>query len=95
MFLRAIPLPHGRTALDAIRELDLDSWDLAVWIQVLELLRDVRNGCVDSAVASFDILPLESGRDLLDEGHLFAFLQKRCNDQQALDLGGLLWSRGR
>ena len=27
VFLRAIPLPHGRTALDTLRELDLDSRD--------------------------------------------------------------------
>jgi hypothetical protein len=66
------------TALDAVWELDLDSWDLAVWIQVFELLGDVRNGSVDSAVAALDVLPFEASRinRLLNEllGGLFACL---------------------
>jgi hypothetical protein len=78
VFPGAAPLPHGRTALDAVWELDLDSWDLAVWIQVFELLGDVRNGSVDSAVAALDVLPFEASRinRLLNEllGGLFACL---------------------
>jgi hypothetical protein len=47
-----------------------------VWIQLLKLLGDARNGSINTAVAALDLLPLEAFRELSDEELFVGFLEK-------------------
>jgi hypothetical protein len=74
------------TALNAVRELDLDGWDLSVWIQIVAPLRNAGDGRTEAAIAVLYVVALEDFGDLLQEGHLLGFLEKRRNNQQGLEL---------
>jgi hypothetical protein len=69
----AVAVPHGLAALHTIRELDFDGWDLSVWIQLVEPLRDVGDRRPGAPIATFYVVALEAFRDLLGERHLFVF----------------------
>jgi hypothetical protein len=56
-------------ALHAIRELDLDGWDLSDRIQVIDSLGNIGDGRLEAAIAAFHVMTLEAFGDLLGERH--------------------------
>jgi hypothetical protein len=51
-------------ALHAIRELDLDGWDLSDRIQVIDSLGNIGDGRLEAAIAAFHVMTLEAFGDL-------------------------------
>jgi hypothetical protein len=75
VFRAAMAIPHGLTALHAVRELNLDGWDLSVRIQVVEPLRNIGDGRTEAAIVALYVVALETFGDLVGEGHSFGFLE--------------------
>jgi hypothetical protein len=55
----------------------------------IERLRDVGNGRLEAAVATFHFAGLEALGYLLDKRHFVGFIKERCNNQQGFELA--LW----
>ena len=64
----------------------MHSRNLAIQVDLVDLLQNVRDRRIDTAVATLDILRFEAFGDLLDQGHCVGFLEEGRNNQQGFEL---------